>query len=235
MDADFKEYDDPIKILEYACNAVGYELVIEDNKVTEIKNTNFIARKEAILRQTQDKFYQKKITTPFTTGMAPACRQARRNENVPNSLQPNPYNLKFPRPMLDRDNYDFSFSGLKTAVLYEVKKLTANGQPLTADLKKQICYEFEEAVVDVLVTKTMRAAEKYSVKNIVVAGGVSANKYLRNQLTNKLQATSYKLILPPVELCGDNAAMIGLAAYYHIIRGDISSWDKIKVDSNLKL
>jgi N6-L-threonylcarbamoyladenine synthase len=157
--------------------------------------------------------------------------------------------------MFDKDNFDFSFSGLKTAVLYAVQKLTANSYKLTAMEKEHICYEFEEAVVEVLVTKTMRAAEKYGVKNIVIAGGVSANKRLRevfvqaisndkfpisnemsrNKKPNKLTPKAYYLFMPPVELCGDNAAMIGLAAYYHILRGDIASWREIKVDSNLKL
>jgi N6-L-threonylcarbamoyladenine synthase len=96
-------------------------------------------------------------------------------------------NIKFPRPMLDKDNFDFSFSGLKTAVLYTVQKLTANSYQLSIADKQQICYEFEEAVVEVLVTKTMRAAEKYGVKNIVVAGGVSANKRLREVFVQELK------------------------------------------------
>jgi len=144
-------------------------------------------------------------------------------------------NIKFPRPLLNSPNFDFSFSGLKTAVLYAIQKLTADNYQLTIYDKQKICYEFEEAVIDVLSEKTLRAVKELKPKAVILAGGVSANKRLRDFLGNKLKEEANKLLMPPLDLCGDNAAMIGLAAYYHVIRGNISSWDKIKVDSNLKL
>ena len=143
--------------------------------------------------------------------------------------------LVFPRPILNDGTFNFSFSGLKTAVLTKVKSLTANSYQLTPADKSAICCAFEDAVVDVLVTKTLRAAEKHQPKAVILAGGVAANRRLREELSYQLTATSYQLILPPAELCGDNAAMIGVAAYYHILKNDIKTWDQIKVDSNLKL
>ncbi|OGD63528.1 hypothetical protein A2215_02305 [Candidatus Berkelbacteria bacterium RIFOXYA2_FULL_43_10] len=184
-------------------------------------------------------------------------------------------NLRLPRPMIDEPNFDFSFSGLKTAVLMEVKKLTANSLQLSASQKEEIAYAFEEAAVDVLVTKTMRAAKRYKPKAVILAGGVAANKRLRAELekrllanskiqetitkqysttnhqngilnqvqddnSKKLTANSYnlkapELLIAPMELCGDNAAMIGLAAFYHIVKGDTRKWDEIEVNSNMKL
>jgi N6-L-threonylcarbamoyladenine synthase len=190
--------------------------------------------------------------------------------------------LVFPRPILNDGTFNFSFSGLKTAVLQKVldiKKVnymkchpeakpkdlsemrffaTTQRVPLgaqndtsakiTDSQKQEICAAFEDAVVDVLVTKTIRAAEKYKPKAIILAGGVAANELLRSTLASKIQETRYPTSLSelrgagkiqflpaPKSLCGDNAAMIGLAAYYHIQKSNISSWDKIKVDSNLEL
>jgi N6-L-threonylcarbamoyladenine synthase len=151
-------------------------------------------------------------------------------------------NIVFPRPMIDEPNFDFSFSGLKTAVLMEVKKRLKNRK--TEELKniekEEIAYAFEEAAVDVLVTKTLRAAKRYKPKAVLLAGGVAANRRLRAELEKKLHEASEaseasKLLIAPMELCGDNAAMIGLAAYYHIQKGDTKKWDEIEVDSNLRL
>lgn len=142
----------------------------------------------------------------------------------------------FPRPMIKDKSFDFSFSGLKTAVLDVVNDLTNQRvNQLTNDQKSEICAAFEDAAVDVLVAKTLRATEQYKPESVILAGGVAANKRLREELSNQLKTKNYKLILPPAELCGDNAAMIGLAAYYHIICGDIKKWNQIKIDSNLKL
>ncbi len=145
------------------------------------------------------------------------------------------FRLTFPRPMLSRPSFDFSFSGLKTAVLTEVKKRTANGERLTANEKKEICFAFEEATVDVLVAKTLKAAKKYKPKAVILAGGVSANKRLREVISKAMVENGFKLMLPPKDMTGDNASMIGLAAYYHIVRDELSSWDKIELDSNMKL
>jgi N6-L-threonylcarbamoyladenine synthase len=144
----------------------------------------------------------------------------------------------FPRPILNDGTFNFSFSGLKTAVLQKVIDLKKQyGENLSEGIKQEICAAFEDAVVDVLVTKTMRAAEKFKPKTIILAGGVAANKTLRNVLELKIENCKLKIkfYVPDIKLCGDNAAMIGLAAYYHILRGDVSNWKDIKVDSNLEL
>ena len=103
--------------------------------------------------------------------------------------------------------------------------------------KKEICAAFEDAVVDVLTTKTIRAAEKFKPKAIILAGGVAANGQLRETLELKTSELNFKVkYLPaPRKLTGDNAAMIGLAAYYHIQKKNIDSWHNIKVDSNMEL
>ena len=142
----------------------------------------------------------------------------------------------FPRPILNDGTFNFSFSGLKTAVLQKVLNIKKERELLEED-KKEVCAAFEDAVVDVLTTKTIRAAEKYKPKAIILAGGVAANGQLREILESKISKLKFKVkYLPaPRNLTGDNAAMIGLAAYYHIQKDNIDSWDKIKVDSNLEL
>ena len=141
----------------------------------------------------------------------------------------------FPRPMLDRPGFDFSFSGLKTSVLTHVKKLTVSSYQLTAADKEEICFAFEKAAVEVLVLKALKAAKQYKPKAVILAGGVSANRRLQEVLKKTMKENGYELFLPPKDMTGDNAAMIGLAAYYHIVRGDVSSWDKLELNSNMKL
>lgn len=116
-----------------------------------------------------------------------------------------------PRPMLSSGDFNFSFSGIKTAVLYHIKKLDS----LTERAKMLIATEFESAVVEVLVKKTKKAVELHQPKTVVVGGGVSANSFLRESLTNMLQdvAPSTALRLPDKTLTGDNALMIGMAGY----------------------
>ena len=117
-----------------------------------------------------------------------------------------PEAIDFPRAMMD-EGYDFSFSGIKTAVVNYVKK---NGVTDLADLVAS----FQEAVVDILVEKTIRAAKKRKVKWIALAGGVSANSRLRARLSARTKKEGLKISIPPMHLCTDNAAMIGSAAYY---------------------
>jgi len=120
-----------------------------------------------------------------------------------------------PRPMIDSKNYDFSFSGLKTAVLYLVRDLKKAGKPIP---KRAVCREFQNAAIEVLVTKTFRAARAHHAKMIMVSGGVSANKGLRRAfgtLHNSHDRKNHSTILfPPPELTTDNAAMIAMAAYF---------------------
>jgi N6-L-threonylcarbamoyladenine synthase len=126
------------------------------------------------------------------------------------SVEGNPLAFNFPRAWLE-DSWDFSFSGLKTAVMREVRQgIPQNSLPVA-----NLAASFQAAVVDVLVTKTIKAAKEYKAKNIVVAGGVSANQALRHSI--QLRATC-PLHIPPIWLCTDNAAMIAGAAYYRYVR-----------------
>jgi len=140
--------------------------------------------------------------------------------------------IKLPRPMLNSGDFDFSFSGLKTALLYEIQK--------DKNYKKKIseyAYEFQKAVAEVLVHKTIKAALKYNCKNIMLSGGVAANIELRNQLKeavkNKLNGA--KLIIPEFKYCTDNAAMIATAGYFSAKRKKFTPWQKLKADSNQEL
>ena len=122
--------------------------------------------------------------------------------------------FKFPRAMINEDNYDFSFSGLKSAFINKVHNAEQKGEELN---REDLATSFQQAVVDVLVTKTIRAAKEYNVKQIILAGGVAANSGLRTGLSTAVETelTDVPLIIPSLSLCGDNAAMIGAAAFLH--------------------
>ncbi|HOE69858.1 MAG TPA: tRNA (adenosine(37)-N6)-threonylcarbamoyltransferase complex transferase subunit TsaD [Brevefilum sp.] len=126
--------------------------------------------------------------------------------------------FSFPKAMLE-GSWDFSFSGVKTAVLRAVEALQAEGRPLPIE---DLAASFQAAVVDVLVEKTLHAAQKYKVREIIVAGGVSANKRLREKI---LAESKYPVHIPPLALCTDNAAMIAAAGYFHFIKEDFSPFD----------
>jgi N6-L-threonylcarbamoyladenine synthase len=150
-------------------------------------------------------------------------------------------NIKFPRAMLNRDGYDFSFSGLKTSVLNKVKELQAQKITLK-QYQPLVAYEFQQCVIDILVGKTLKAAAKFKPKSICLCGGVSANYELREQLKvaidnfNSMSLTSVSYHLPPMFLTGDNAAMIGLAAAYQITNGiKPTTYEKVEANSNLEL
>lgn len=123
--------------------------------------------------------------------------------------------IKLPRPMINIKNFNFSFSGLKTAILYLVNDLKKSGK-WSKELIPQVAYEFQEAVIDVLILKSLKATEKYNVKTFVLCGGVSANKELRLRFKEKIQEKFGKKInflMPELKFSGDNAAIIGSAAY----------------------
>ena len=128
----------------------------------------------------------------------------------------NPQALKLPRPHTP-GQYDFSFSGLKTAFINACHNLEQKGQTLPAE---DLAASFQYAVVDQLLSKTMQAARDYSAPRLALAGGVSANSGLRAAFEKACQREGIQLYMPQLKLCGDNAAMIGSAAYYRLLRDE---------------
>ena len=126
------------------------------------------------------------------------------------------YDLPLP---LNDDSYNFSFSGLKSAVINLAHNERQRGKDIIA---ANMACSFQNRVVEILVKKTMKALKFYNVDNLIVAGGVAANKGLRQALTEACKKASVNLIIPEMKYCTDNAAMIGAAAYYAYKRGDIA-------------
>jgi N6-L-threonylcarbamoyladenine synthase len=138
--------------------------------------------------------------------------------------QGNPSAIEFPRSMLHDPTYNFSFSGIKTAVLYYLRRCSRSvsfGPPAahTAATKQtlpDICASFQEAIVDVLVGKTIRAAAESNVKTVSASGGVSINRRFRERLQAECAQHGWRLLLAPPQLCTDNAAMIAALAYHKL-------------------
>ena len=142
-----------------------------------------------------------------------------------------PHRVSLPRPMIDSDDYDFSFSGLKTAVLRLVEKY----KPLSEDMKKIIAREFEDAAAEVLVSKTMRALEECGATAVVLGGGVSANKHIRLCLAEALAKAGARLLVCPPQFSTDNGLMIALSGYFHALKKEFAEPDKLVAVGNLKL
>ncbi len=121
-----------------------------------------------------------------------------------------------PRPKVNGNEYDFSFSGLKTAVINLVHNSEQKGIEID---KNNMAASFQSTVCEILVDKTMAVAQELGYKNIAIAGGVSANSGLRAEFQTRCEKIGAKLFIPPLSLCGDNAAMIGCQAYYDYIDG----------------
>ena len=142
--------------------------------------------------------------------------------------------INLPRPMLKNNDFNFSFSGLKTAVLYTVQKMSS---PEKKQRVPEICSEFQQAVVDVLVGKTVKAARKFQAKSVLLAGGVAANKKLRESLRLAVEEEKLKFFVPEFKLCTDNAAMVAIGAYYlsQKTKAKIDGWKNFTADPNWEL
>ena len=138
--------------------------------------------------------------------------------------------LTLPRPMMHEDNYEFSFAGLKTAVERYV-----NANELQSLDREKIAREFEDAVTEVLLFKTLRAVEEYGANTIVMGGGVSANKHIRAEFTEKLEAQGAKLLVSPPEFSTDNGLMIALAGYFHALKKEFIEPNLLHAQGNLDL
>ncbi|MDO4831182.1 MAG: tRNA (adenosine(37)-N6)-threonylcarbamoyltransferase complex transferase subunit TsaD [Clostridia bacterium] len=133
-----------------------------------------------------------------------------------------PFAFKLPRPVVHDAPYDFSFSGLKTAVINLIHNAAQKGEELN---KADICASFRYAVVDCLTTNFLKAAEDYNVNRLVIAGGVSANSLLRSALQKECKNRGYEFYMPEKSLCGDNAAMVGSQGYYEYLSGNVAGTD----------
>jgi N6-L-threonylcarbamoyladenine synthase len=145
----------------------------------------------------------------------------------------NQINIKLPRPMMYQKNYDFSFSGLKTAVLYSYNKTPEKIRKTKIYIKK-MAEEIQQAVIDVLIYKTIKAAKEYKAKTIILGGGVAANQELRKQMKNICLKENIELLISPKNLCTDNAAMIAAAGYYRWLKQKPENLN-IEADSNLRI
>ncbi len=147
------------------------------------------------------------------------------------SNEGNPDAISFPRVVLEADTYDFSFSGLKSAVLNYINKAKMTGTPIN---NADVAASFQKAVTDVLVEKAMRACKEFKLTKLALAGGVSANKHLRAQMQEACNKNGIELCVPKPVLCTDNAAMIGAAGYYEFINGVTAGMD-VNAHPSMKL
>ena len=147
------------------------------------------------------------------------------------SKEGNPDAIHFPRAAVAENEYDFSFSGVKSAVLNHLNKCRMTGEPI---VEADIAASFQQAVVDVLVDNAIRAAKDYHMDRLAIAGGVASNGALRAAMEAACEKESIRFYRPSPIFCTDNAAMIGVAAYYEYQKGTRHGWD-LNAVPNLKL
>ncbi len=138
--------------------------------------------------------------------------------------------IDFPRPMITHKNYDFSFSGLKTSVLYYLRNQSPKA--ISYKLKANIAASFQEAAIDVLIQKTVKAAREFGAETIILGGGVATNKKLRNNLGKETRKLGLELLVPQWKFNTDNAAMIAVASYINCLKGKKY---KITAQANLNM
>jgi N6-L-threonylcarbamoyladenine synthase len=145
-----------------------------------------------------------------------------------------PAAIDFPRPMATHKSLDFSFSGLKTAVLQHIE---ANGQPADEQSLADLCASFQQAVVDVLVLKVMRAAKEHGIPRVVLSGGVACNRQLRLAMRESGAEAGVEIFIAPAALCTDNAAMLGAVAAFYLRQADPGGFSahRLKANGNLTL
>ena len=143
----------------------------------------------------------------------------------------NPHVIDFPRAHMEDAPYDFSFSGVKSAVLNHLNKCRMTGEPI---VEADIAASFQQAVVDVLVDNAIRAAKDYHMDRLAIAGGVASNGALRAAMEAACEKEGIRFYRPSPIFCTDNAAMIGVAAYYEYRKGTRHGWD-LNAVPNLKL
>ena len=143
----------------------------------------------------------------------------------------NPHAIDFPRAHMEDAPYDFSFSGVKSAVLNHLNKCRMTGEPI---VEADIAASFQQAVVDVLVDNAIRAAKDYHMDRLAIAGGVASNGALRAAMEAACEKEGIRFYRPSPIFCTDNAAMIGVAAYYEYQKGTRHGWD-LNAVPNLKL
>lgn len=147
------------------------------------------------------------------------------------SCEGNPLAIDFPRAKVNDNEYDFSFSGLKSAVLNYLNSMQMKGENIS---QADVAASFQQAVVDVLVSHSMSALDEYGFDKFAIAGGVASNSHLRDALSKACEEKGVSFYKPSPIYCTDNAAMIGVAAYYEYMNGTRSGWD-LNAVPNLKL
>ena len=123
--------------------------------------------------------------------------------------------FNFPKPLINSDDFDFSFSGLKTAVLREILKLREGNKELSSTDINDVCACLQKTIIDILISKTLKAAKKYNAKSIILGGGVSANQALKEKFEVESLKLNIPLFIPNKQFCTDNGAMIATAGFYN--------------------